>query len=392
MNRTIFFITKNLRTRPYLKIIPYLLAFFIQIFLFLPVCPQLLQASPGKGEAIGDYRPEETVQASRETIVQTYTAVGTVKPRSETRIEAQIQARIEKVHFQAGDRVKKGDILITLDDRQALSRLDGAKASLGTAVAARQQAIQAVAGAQAAHSEARLNYDRIKSYFESNAATKQELEMAESTYTQASASLTRAKDALKGAESGIRQATEFVEETRIGLGFSKIPAPSSGEVIRRMVEPGDMAMPGKPLIFLRTESGFRIEAHVREGLIHKVVPGMELSAEITSINATCPAHVEEIIPYADPDTRTFLVKALLPDLEGLYPGMYGKLLIPDTSRDVVLLPMGAVIHMGQLEMVMVNTDKGWQLRYIKTGKQSGDMVEVLSGLSGGETVGTGYRE
>ncbi|MBF0390232.1 MAG: efflux RND transporter periplasmic adaptor subunit [Desulfamplus sp.] len=338
-----------------------------------------------------DYNPAETAQASIQTVEETYTAVGTVKPRSETMIESQVSAQVQKVRVQPGDRVKKGDLLITLDDRQASSRRDGATAALNAARAGREQSMQGVAAAEAAHKEAKLQYDRVSGYYKAQAATKQELEMAESGYIQAKAALKRTKDALSAAESGIKQAMGLLSETNVSLEFSKITAPTDGEVIKTMVEPGDLAMPGKPLISLRTETGFRIEAHVREGLISKVRVGMKLKAEITTLKAIYDAEVEEIIPYADPATRTFLVKAALSskDVHGIYPGMYGKLLISEATQEVVMLPKKAIIMAGQLELVMVKTGQDWQMRYIKTGKQLGDLVEVLSGLKGDETVGVG---
>ncbi|SLM28650.1 Efflux transporter, RND family, MFP subunit [Desulfamplus magnetovallimortis] len=356
---------------------------------FFYACFMLVFVTSAMAQPANDYVPSETVMASLETVVQTYKAVGTVKPKSETSIESEVRAQVKAVHVQAGDRVEKGDLLVSLDDRQAASRLDGARASLNSAIANRQQAIQGVTAAEAAFNEAKLQYERIRGYYSSNAATKQELEGAESSFIQAKAALKRSQEALAAADSGIRQAREFVAEVKVGADFSRVISPVTGEVIRCMVEPGDLAMPGKPLVALRTESGFRMEAHVREGLIHKVRPGMILKAEITTLGLTCDAEIEEIIPYADPETRSFLVKALLPVMDGLYPGMYGKLLIPDGDREVVLLPMKAVIHTGQLELVMVKLKDSWQLRYIKTGKHSGDMVEVLSGLAGDETVGVG---
>ncbi|MBF0303930.1 MAG: efflux RND transporter periplasmic adaptor subunit [Desulfamplus sp.] len=380
------------------------------IFLFpFTAAEKHLFAADSSEQNEKSYVPVETVKALLQTVEETYTAVGTVKPKSETMIESQVNAQVQKVHVKPGDRVNKGDILITLDDRQASSRRDGATAALNAARSGREQAMQGVTAAEAAHKEAMLQYNRISGYYKAQAATKQELEMAESNYIQAKAALKRAKDALSGSEAGIKQAMGVLSETHVGLEFSKITAPTTGEVIKRMVEPGDLAMPGKPLISLRTESGFRVEAHVREGLIGKVKIGMRLKAEINTLGVTCDAEVEEIIPYADPSTRTFLVKASIPnDIEGIYPGMYGKLLIPESTQEVVILPAKAVIMTGQLELVMVQTGKaqhkngshqskadsnnngnGWQLRYIKTGKHSGNMVEVLSGLKGDETVGVG---
>ncbi len=336
----------------------------------------------------GDTSPSfEEVRAVRETRTQTYEAVGTVKPCSEIRIESQVNAQVKTVQVQAGAHVNQGQLLLTLDERQALSRLDGAKASLNQAVAAQKQALQAMAGARAADTEARLQYNRVKKYYESQAATKRELEVAQSAHAQAKAGLKRAGQSLASADSGIRQAKELLAQAKVAAGFCRIKAPAKGEVIRRMVEPGDLALPGKPLIILRTESGFRMEAHVREGLINRIAPGMKLTTRIMSLGVTCESVVEEVIPYADPETRTFLIKALLPEIQGIYPGMYGKLLIPEETRQVIMIPKDAVIYAGQLELVRVKNGQGWSLRYITTGNESQGQVEVLSGLSGEEILG-----
>jgi multidrug efflux pump subunit AcrA (membrane-fusion protein) len=109
--------------------------------------------------------------------------------------------------------------------------------------------------------------------------------------------------------------------------------------------------------------------------------------DLRTLNQRVDATVEEIIPYADPQTRTFLVKAALPTLQGLYPGMFGKLLIPVEEHKVVLVPRVAVRRVGQLELIYVKEDEAWHTRYIKTGQAHDTHVEVLSGLAGGETIG-----
>jgi multidrug efflux pump subunit AcrA (membrane-fusion protein) len=148
-----------------------------------------------------------------------------------------------------------------------------------------------------------------------------------------------------------------------------------------------MALPGKPLIALRTKGGLRLEAHVREGIITRVKTGIKLNVNIQTLNRTVSAEVEEIVPYADPQSRTFLVKAVLPFIEGIYPGMFGKLLIPVEEHTVVMIPKIAVRRVGQLELIWIKENGGWKSRFIKTGKKRGDVVEVLSGLSGNETIG-----
>jgi HlyD family secretion protein len=328
----------------------------------------------------------KTVVAGIKNITEWYEAVGTVRPKIETRIEARISAQVVDVPVRSGDRIEKDQVLLVLDNRQMASRLSQSQQALKTAISHKEQAQQSLNVAQAAFNEAEADYERIRNYYESQAATKQELERAQSRFLQAEAGLNQAREAIEGANSGIRQAEEMVKEAEIFLSYTIIKAPADGEVLERLVEPGDMALPGKSLILLKTSGALQLEVFVREGLIRNVEPGSSLSAVITSSDQPITARVEEIIPYADPRTRTFLVKAIIPDIEGIYPGMYGKLLIPSGTTEVILIPPGAIRRIGQLEMVKIKKDDLWENRYIKTGKIHEELVEVLSGLSGNETL------
>jgi RND family efflux transporter MFP subunit len=328
----------------------------------------------------------KTVPAEIETVTEWYTAVGTVQPRTQARIEAQVSGQVTDVRVNAGDQVTSGQLLVILDDRQMQSRLSQAMQSLETSISRKEQAAQTVNAAEAAFAEARSAYNRIKTFFNADAATEQALEQARSVYLQAEAALKRSKDGFSGASAGVRMADEMVREAKIGLGYTEIQAPADGEVLKRLVDPGDLAMPGKPLLLLRTAGGLQLEAYVRESLIRKVAPGSMLQVELVTLQKTVDSKVEELIPYADPQTRTFLVKTQLPDVPGLYPGMYGKLLIPYRQVDLVMIPRSAVYKVGQLENVLVRTNTGWNRRYIKTGNIYDDKVEVLSGLYGDETL------
>jgi RND family efflux transporter MFP subunit len=331
--------------------------------------------------------PAHTATVKVRTQTEWYEAVGTVRPRTESKIEAQVTAQVRDVRVRPGASVAGGALLVTLDDRQYRSRLDQAREGLKTAQAGRRQAEQAVAAAQAAFTQAEAAFGRTRKYLEAQAATAQDMEQAEAAYHQAEAGLKRSQEALSGSAAGIRQAEEVVREAEIALGYTRIRAPEAGTLLRRMVEPGDMALPGKPLLVLQTAGTHRMEAHVREGLISAAAPGSRLPVIIGTLDQTAEAVVEEVVPYADPATRTFLVKAGLPPLPGLYPGMFGKLRVPVRKTRVVVIPERALRRVGQLELVRVQTDGRWADRFVKTGKPVGDDLEVLSGLSGGETIG-----
>ena len=342
-------------------------------------------AAPESNGPVIDVKHTDTARI--EKAAQLYDAVGTIRPRTETNIESQVPAQILKVLVTPGSRVKRGDTLFVLDNRQFSARLGSAKEGLKAARAAREQANQGLIAAKAGFVQAEAEYTRVKKYYETEAATRQQLEQAKAAFITAQASVRQAKEALIAADAGIRQAGESINEAGITQGYTMIKAPDSGQVLRRMAEPGDMAMPGKPLAVMRTSGALRIEAYVREGLIEKVKPGMDLDVEIKTLGTKARARVNEVVPYADPRTRTFLVKAQLPALDGVYPGMYGKLMIPVVETDVITVPAKAVKTVGQIQMVLVKEKDRWKSRYIKTGLTRGDRVEVLSGLSGNETVG-----
>lgn len=333
------------------------------------------------------FRPTLTATATLQETDQWYEAIGTVRPKTETRIEARVTGQVLDVKVSPGDQVTKGALLVALDSRQMTSRLVQAKQALKTAQASREQTRHALDAARAGFKESQAGYNRVKRYFDSQAATAQDLEAAESTYHQAEAGVKRAEEALVATESGILQARAVVNESNIALEYTRILAPDAGVVLKRFVEPGDLALPGKPLVTLRTSGALRMEAHVPEGLIARVAPGASLEVDIETLGRQVDATVEEIVPYADPTSRTFLVKAAMPPVDGLYPGMFGKLRIPVGRQRIVTVPGLAVRRVGQLELVRVKSGDDWQVRHVKTGVRLGDDVEVLSGLSGTETIG-----
>ncbi len=332
------------------------------------------------------WAPESSVKAIRETITDFYEAPGTVRPRQETRIEARVQGRIVEVMVQSGDFVKKGDPLVILDDREFQARLDRARQAVLSAKARRDQARQAVKSAEAGFLKAKASHERVKTYFKSEAATKQQMEASEAAFQQAGAGLSQARESLKESEAGIRQAEKGALEARIVQDYAEIRSDAEGQVVARLAEPGDMAFPGKPLLGLQTRGALRLEALVPEGYIDRIEMGETLKVVITAAKISLSGPVTEIVPAADPSTRSFQVQVDLPETKGLYPGMFGRLLVPVGKISMVWVPENALERVGQLEMVRVKSDEDWPRIYVTTGRSFDSRVEVLSGLEGGEVV------
>ncbi len=303
-----------------------------------------------------DERP--TAQAISTIWPQVQEAVGTVRPRTETRVEAQVAGRVLKVSVRPGEEVKAGQLLVVLENQEYRARL--------------AQAREGLSAARAALDLAEREYGRLNRLLKTGAAPKRDVD--------------RAKESLQQAQSSHGRALKQVEEAEISLSYTRVKAPERGQVVKRFIEPGDLALPGRPLLILQTSGALRLEALVREGLIQKVRMGQEMDVEIPALGHGIKGKVEEIVPTADPATRTFLVKVILPDTEGLYSGMFGRLLIPVGQEKVVLAPEKAIRRVGQLEMVLIRQKDGWRQVYVTTGRRHQGMVEILSGLNGGETL------
>lgn len=331
--------------------------------------------------------PSLIVQAETVSVPVFYEAVGTVRPETEASIEAQVTGKVVKVLVRSGTKVRKGDKLIILDNREFQTRLESARQGLKSAEASQRQAGESINAARAESDTATATWKRMKTLFENKVATRDELDRVLAEYLKAKAALAQAGDGLEGAIAGVRQARKVVEGAEINLGYTTITSPADGEVAKRMVENGDLAFPGKALMLIQTGGSLRLEALVREGVIGQVRTGQELDVEIQALNERTSGTIEEVVPSADPLTRTFLVKVGLKPLPGLYPGMFGRLLVPLREKQVILLPRKAVSHVGQLETVLIQTGEIWEPVYVRSGQVYGEKVEILSGLGGNESVG-----
>lgn len=348
--------------------------------------------------------PAREVAAQSRDIVEWYEAVGTIRPKTETTVESQVQAKILDVKVRPGQTVEKGELLVVLDDRELSARAERADRAVASARASRNQAREAIAAAKAAFDNAQADHQRIKTLFASRTVTAQEMDRSEAEFLRAQSALEQARDGFEAAEGQVAQAEKALEEARIASGHTRIQAQAAGEVVKRLAEPGDLALPGKPLLVLHTGRALRLEALVREGLISRVKLGDAFPVRVTALavpgaapglvggpevegSGGLTATVEEIVPSADPLTRTFLVKAALPETPGLYPGMFGRLFIPLGTRQAVVVPRNAVRRVGQLEMVTVKDGDTSRSYAVKTGQALEDgHVEILSGLAGGETL------
>ena len=147
-----------------------------------------------------------------------------------------------------------------------------------------------------------------------------------------------------------------------------------------------MASPGTPLLSLYNPATVRVEARVREGLAVGLSTRQALEVVVPSLNRTLQGVIEEIVPAADPASRSFLVKVGIHYDADLKPGMFARLLVPGREESLILVPETAIGRVGQVEVVWVMEADGPLRRFVKTGRQLGSEVEVVSGLASGEQL------
>jgi RND family efflux transporter MFP subunit len=286
---------------------------------------------------------------------------GTVRSRSVANVAPKVMARVLEVRVTAGTAVKQGDIVAVLDDRELHARAEQARAAL------------AAAEAQAVQAETDLR--RARMLIQKQATTPQDLEAAE-----ARAKATRAQAA---------QARDGLSEVQVLLGETTVRAPFDGVIAERLVDPGDMAAPGKPVVVVHDPQSLRLEADVGERCAAPLAVGQEIPVRLESLQRDISARIEVIAPVADPQSRTFLIKAALPAQPDLRAGIFGTMRVTCGTHPALLIPAAAVTRSGQLESVRVLAGDGPRTRNVRTGKTYGDQVEVLSGLLEGETVVVG---
>jgi len=260
----------------------------------------------------------------------------------------------------------------------------GARAARATAAAAELGATAAAAELRAAEANlalARASHDRIAGLAARRSATPQELDDAIATLLSAEARVAGAAARRVQASSALDGARAASDQASTTAGFSTIAAPFDGVVTETIAEPGNLALPGAPLLRLEDARHFRLEVRLDESRVGRVRPGDRVPVELGTGSAAIDGTVVEIGRALDADARAGLVKIALPDAPGLRSGTFGKARFAGTPRRALTVPPAAIVRRGQVTSVFV-VDAG------VAGVRLVDVrdTEVLAGLSDAELV------
>jgi len=299
---------------------------------------------------------------------------GTVRAAQTSQLASQMMGNIKEVRVREGDLVRRGQVLAIVDDAQA-------NAAVERASAATRVAQQEIAAAESDLALADSTFKRYQTLYERKSVSPQEFDEIKA---REHAALARREMARAGQE----QAGAALAQANTTLDYTRIRAPFDGVVTERKVDPGALAAPGLPLFTVEDIRRYRLEVTVNESDLRLVRLGLHVPVIVDAIGAaTLAGTVTQIVPAADPASRSFVVKIELPPNAQLRSGLFGRAQFPRGERQALLVPRSAVADRGQLQGVYVlNQNRIAELRFVTLANSSGSQVEVLSGLQSGEQV------
>jgi RND family efflux transporter MFP subunit len=291
---------------------------------------------------------------------QSVTLTGFTEPVHRVTPAARIMAKVVEAGFQEGDRVEADRMLIRLDIRDLLANKREAQAALDTASTVLEVA--------------RLNLERMRNLQKSGTVSQQQLEASEVAHAQANAAAAGAKSAL--------------DELDVNLSYAVALAPFPGVIVRKMVEKGNMVAPGQGLFIIEDDSRLRIIAPVGTDLAAGLKPGQTLPVRMggEKVQGT----IEGVVPSGSTEAPGLRVQLIIDNNQHRFrAGTLAVVEVPLGTSEIagILIPKEALIEKGRLTGAYVVTkDSLARLHWLILDDNPGDVVNVLSGLHGGDRV------
>ena len=294
-------------------------------------------------------------------VAQSYSADGVIEAARQTTVSAQIAGRIKEILFDVGDKVRKGQVILRIDEREAVQAVAGSQAQLMQA--------------QAAMQNAKSNYERARQLYAQKFISQAALDKAQADYKMALAQAA-------ASEAG-------VEQSALVQDYTAVVAPYGGVVAARLVEVGEMVTVGKPLMTGFDPAQMRVIVEMPQYKLAEIGAHPQAMIELHSLKQRVQATSVTVLPTANARTHTTQVRAYLPSNEaGVYPGMFVRVQFVVGKTKKLLIPTSAVVRRSEVVAVYVVDDKGGvQLRQVRLGETAGqDEIEVMAGLNQGEKV------
>jgi RND family efflux transporter MFP subunit len=344
--------------------------FFVLVpTLFVASCANQAKQSAQAPETV---RNVSLVEAQERKMPDVFEAVGTVQAAQTSFLASQVMGNIVEIRVHEGDRVRRGQILAVIDDSQP-------RAAVDRAAAADTASQRRLAAADSELALARSTLKRFQTLFERKSVSPQEFDEVQGRQQSALAQRDMARAEQDQAKAALTQA-------RTTLEYTLIRAPFDGLVSERKADVGTLASPGTPIFTVEDVLRYRLVAPINENDLYLVRIGQPLPVLIDAFGTeVLKGKVVEIVPAADPGSRSFPVKIELPADSRLRSGLFGRVQFSRGERPAILVPQTAIVQRGQMQGVfLLDQNKIAALHYVTVGKALQSQIEVLTGLQSGD--------
>ncbi|WP_026775596.1 efflux RND transporter periplasmic adaptor subunit [Polaribacter sp. Hel_I_88] len=339
---------------------------YIHIIAFFTASLFIVSCNSENKKVAVDNSPAITVKVNKVAVNNNnpfLSVSGKIQATKSADVSTRMMGFIDKVHVNVGDNVKKGQLLVSINNAD----LQAKKAQVNAGITQ----------AETAFINAEKNYNRFKNLMANNSISQKEMDDMTANYQM--------------AKAGLESAKQMKNEINAQFSYSNITAPFSGIITNKNIETGDMANPGMPLISLETPSNFEVIAMIPETEISEIEKGTEVNVLVKAIDKTIKGKVSEVSTSAKNTGGQYLVKIDLEKTEAtILSGMFSTIQFPierkSASSSMVLIPQEALVKNGQLTGVYTVSESNTALlRWLRLGRIYGNQVEVLSGLNADES-------
>jgi RND family efflux transporter MFP subunit len=347
-------------------------------------------------------RSVRVVVAEVGRLPRTVTVTGTLAADEEVVAGFKVAGRVSEIAVDLGSPVRKGQVLARLDPTDFRLRVEQAEAALrqvraglglprdGSVESVDPEKTALVREARAVLEEARLNRDRTAQLWEKNYIARSEADasvsrllVAESRYQAALEEIRNRQELLAERSSGLALARQQLADTVLS-------APIDGAVRERKASVGEYLAAGAPVFGLVRVHPLRLRVAVPERDAPSVRVGQAVRVLLEGDPAVHAGRVARLSPSIQEQNRTLIVEAEVANRDGrLRPGSFARAeIVVEADRTAVMVPVSAVVTFAGLEKVFVAKDGKAVEQRIRTGRRSGDRVEILEGIAAGEPVVT----
>lgn len=318
---------------------------------------------------------------------------GKVVADNEHTVMVAASAKCTAVYVEAGDEIRAGDKICTLDLASTLASYNAASISYSSAVQSYQDQ-KAIFDKQIQLAEDNVN--NLQALFEIGAASQLEIDQAELSLQQAQAgrdsTLAQLEAGMQSYKSNVEQLSTVLENVD---SRGNVIAPASGTLVSLSAVENGFVSPSMPVAVIDGVDQMKVQVSVSEALVPKLAIGDEVDVSVTAVDTAFVGTIRSVEKTANMQTKLYTVTISVPaEVSGLMAGMFADVTFrTDTSADTIVVPTEAILTSGDVQYVYVVEDGAARYVEVTTGLTGTGVTEVLTGLTAGQqlvTVGQSY--